>query len=150
MALKHNEDAAFFLVDTLKTILKITKEVYAVIEAATEENKDFNKDMFTLCTLAVDNGIINIVSTLLAVTLTSKESKLTLGSDGSVAIEAQTFINATTVQSTEVSTPTPAMKQAALVSKTVQLVPDLSSFLREVTTSIIGFAKKESSELEEL
>jgi hypothetical protein len=106
--------------------------------------------MFTLCTLAVDNGIINTVSGLLALTATSKESKLTLGSDGSVAIEAQTFINATTVQNTEVSSPTPALKQAELVFKTVQLAPDISSFLRDVTTSIMEFAKKEESELEEL
>jgi hypothetical protein len=150
MALKNNEDAAFLLVNTMEMILKITGEVYAVIEACNEENEDFNGDMFNLCTLAVDNGIINIVSALLAVTFTMKESKLTLGSDGSVAIEAQSFINATTTTSNEVSSPTPALKQAELVMKTVNLIPDMSSFVRNVTTSIMGFAQKDESQMEEL
>jgi hypothetical protein len=150
MALKHNEDAAFLLVNTLETILKITGEVYEVIEACNEGSDNFNGDMFTLCTLAIDNGIINTVSALLAATLTTKESKLALGSDGSLVIEAQTFVNATTIQKTDVSSPTPALRQAQLVFQTINLIPDTAGFLRNVTTSIMGFAKKEEKELEEL
>ncbi|MDR2629865.1 MAG: hypothetical protein LBC60_02970 [Spirochaetaceae bacterium] len=150
MALKNNEDAAFLLVNSLEMILKITGEVYEIVEAANEDNDDFNGDMFTLCTLAIDNGIIDTVSTLLAITMTSKESKLTLGSDGSVAIEAQTFVNATTATNAEVSSPTPALKQIELVMKVVNIIPDISSFLREVTTTIIGFAEGEENEQEEL
>jgi hypothetical protein len=150
MAFRHNQDAAFLLVNTLEMILKITGEVYEIIEAATEDNDDFDGDMFTLCTLAVDNGIINTVSTLLAITATTTEAKLNLGSDGSVAIEAQSFVSATTLEKKEVSTPTPAVKQAELVMSTVKLIPDMSSFVREVVTSVIGFAKREEKELEEL
>jgi hypothetical protein len=150
MVLKNNEDAAFHLVNTMEMILKMTSEVYSLIEAFTEGVEEFDGDMFTFCTLAVDNGIINIVSGLLARTMTSRESKITLGSDGSVAIEAQTFINATTTSSTEVSTPTPAMRQIALVMKSVNFIPDLVGFVRKVTTSIKGFAKKDEKELEEL
>jgi hypothetical protein len=150
MALKNNEDAAFLLVNAMEQILNLTSEVYAVIEACNEDNEDFNGDMLTLCGLAIDNGIIDTVSMLLALTMTTKESKLTLGSDGSVAIEAQTFVNATTATNAAVSTPTPAATQIALVAKTIKLIPDISKFVREVTTSIMKFAKKEEKNLEEL
>jgi hypothetical protein len=142
MALKNNEDAAFLLVDTLETILKITSEVYGIIEASTEENEKFDGDMFTLCTLAVDNGIINIVSGLLALTMTSKESKLTLESNGSITIEGQSLISALTIENKEVSTPTPALVQTQLVMKTARLLPDISSYVREVVTTSIGFYKE--------
>jgi hypothetical protein len=150
MALKNNEDAAFLLVDTLEMILKITGEVYSVVEEIMGGNDDFNGDMFNLCTLAIDNGIINIVSTLLALTFTSRESKLALGSDGSIAIEGQSLISALTIENKELSTPTPALMQTQLIMKTVKLIPDISSFVREVTTSIMEFAEKEETEVEEL
>jgi hypothetical protein len=150
MALKDIEDAANFLVNTLETILKITGEVYEIIEAANEGNDKFNGDMFNLCTLAVDNGIINTASTLLAIPMTTRETKLTLGSDGTAAIEAQTFVNATTVQKSDLSSPTPAIKQVQLVAQTAGLAPDVSSFLRATTTSIMEFAKREKTEMEEL
>jgi hypothetical protein len=150
MALKNNADAAFLLVNMLETILKITSEVYEVVEAIGKKNDGFNEDMFTLCTLAIDNGIIDTASGFLVAAMTTKEAKLTLGADGTVAIEAQSFVNATTIQTSKVSTPTPAIKQAVLVGQAVALIPDISSFLREVTTSIIEFAQPEETEMEEL
>jgi hypothetical protein len=153
MALKNNEDAAFLLVDTLEMVLKITAEVYSVVEELMEDylEKEDQGDMFTLCTLAIDNGIISIVSTLLALTMTTRESKLTLGSDGSIAIEGQSLISALTIEKKELSTPTPALIQTQLIMKIVKLIPDISSFVGEVTTSIMEFAEKEEPKvLEEL
>jgi hypothetical protein len=150
VALKNNEDAAFYLVNVLEFILKLTSSVYATVEAIHGEDADFDADMFSLCTLAVDNGIIDTVSTLLGITATTRESKLTLGSDGSVTIEAQTFVNATTVQKSDVSSPTPAIKQAQMVLQTLSLLPDIVDFIRDTTTTIQGFVKKDEKELEEL
>ncbi|MDR1985891.1 MAG: hypothetical protein LBP88_02830 [Treponema sp.] len=150
VALKNNEDAAFYLVNVLEFILKLTSTVYATVETIHGEDESFNADMFTLCTLAIDNGIIDTVSALLAATLTTRESKLNLGSDGSVTIEAQTFVNATTVQTAEVSSPTPAIKQAQIVLQTLGLLPDITDFIRDAVTTIMGFTQKEEKELEEL
>jgi hypothetical protein len=173
MALKNNEDAAFILVDTLDTILSITAEVYAIVERintswsprdsfhyfkkdkvtvnkTTNKKEGFDWDMFTLCTMAVDNGIIEIVSGLLALTLTVKESKLVLGSDGSAVIEAQTFAAVTSGEERQVSTPTPLVKQTGLVLKTVRLAPQVSAFVRNTVTSIQGFTQGDNRQLEEL
>jgi hypothetical protein len=150
---KADEDAAFLLVNTMETILSITSEVYAVVEECNADNDDFDGDMFSLCTLAIDNGIITLVSGLLAATFTTRESSLSLGSNGSVTIEAQSFINATTTQATEVESPTPAFKQVSLVAQTVKLVPEISAFIRDAVTSIQGFvedAKETEDEMEEL
>jgi hypothetical protein len=132
MAIKNDTDLAFKLVDTLGLILSITRETYGIIAMANKKNKDFNKDMFTLCTIAVDYGIIDIVSGLLAATMTIKESKLALGSDGTVAIEAQTLVQAVSATNQEVATPTLAIQQFTLVTKVLGLVPELSAFGRKV------------------
>jgi hypothetical protein len=155
MALKNNEDAAFLLVNTLETILQFSQEVYAIVERVNrswspvdsfhywKRNKGFPWDMFTLCTVAVDNGIIEIVSGLLAMTITMKESKLILGADGSIVLECEKYVNATTNQSQEVSTPTPLVKQVGLVAQTAQLIPQASAFLRNTITGITGFIESQ-------
>jgi hypothetical protein len=152
MALKDNEYAAFLLVNTMDTILSIASEVYAVVALANKDNKKFNQDMFSLCTMAVDNGIINVVSTILSIIGTTKSSALSLGSDGSVTISAQSFINATTTQATKVSSPTLAFQQVALVAKTIALLPKASNILRTATTSIKSFVENAQKEktIEEL
>jgi hypothetical protein len=155
MALKNNEDAAFLLVNTLETILQFTTEVYATVERINStwsprdsfhifrRDKGFDWDMFTLCTVAIDNGIIEIVSGLLGLTMTLKESKLILGADGSIVLEASKYVNATTEQSQEVSTPTPLVKQAGLVFQTAQIIPQISAFVRNTVTGVIGFKESQ-------
>jgi hypothetical protein len=149
MALKNNEDAAFLLVDTMELILKITAFVYSLPEfiKGFDENKkiEINMDMLNLCKLAIDNGIINIVSGLLALTTTSKEAKLILGSDGSVAIEAQSFIQATTTNNTEVSTPTLAARQVAMKMKFAGLFPDVFSLGEKIAAASYKFNKSANS-----
>jgi hypothetical protein len=137
MAIKNDTDLAYKLVDVMELILNITEEVYAIIRLANNKNEDFDEDMFTLCTLAVDNGIRDIVFGLLALTETTKESKLTLGSDGSVAIEAQTLIQAVTTTTTEVETPTLALEQFSLVTKIIGLVPEFSSLGRDIASLVM-------------
>jgi hypothetical protein len=132
MAIKNDTDLAFKLVDTLGLILSITKETYGIIEMANKKNKNFNKDMFTLCTIAVDYGIIDTVSALLAAIMTIKTSKLSLGSDGTVAIEAQTLVQAVSATNKKVATPTLAIQQFTLVTKVLGLVPELSGLARKV------------------
>jgi hypothetical protein len=152
MAIKNDTDLAFKLVDTLGLILSITREVYGIVELANKKNKDFKKDMFTLCTIAIDYGIIDIVSGLLALTMTTKESKLLLGSDGTVAIEAQTIVQAGAV-SQKVETPTLALQQFALVTKGLSLVPDLIGLGRKVAgLTMTGISNNEEkfSKTEEL
>jgi hypothetical protein len=162
MPIKDNEDAALILVNTLETILKISAEVYAIVEGINstwsprdsfhrfKREKGFDWDMFTLCTMAVDNGIIEIVSGLLAANVTFSESRMVLGADGSVLIQGANMVIATTVELKELATPTPAVRQIGLVTQTAQLVPQFSSFVRNAVDSITAFVQKEEPKLEEL
>ncbi|MDR1249782.1 MAG: hypothetical protein LBK63_10810 [Treponema sp.] len=152
MSFQNEEYPAYLLVNVMETILSITSEVYAVVKDCNAKNTNFDVDMFNLCTMAVDNGIITLASGILALVETSRRGSLSLGSDGSVTIEAQSFIHATTVDATKVSSPTPAFKQVALVAKTVKLIPKLSAFVRTSITSIKGFVDdaQKTSQMEEL
>jgi hypothetical protein len=153
MAIKNDADLAYKLVDVMGLLLSITKEVYAPIKFSKRKKKDFNEDMFTLCTVAVDNGIINIVSGLLALTETTKESKLILGSDGSIAMEAQTLIQAVTATQTEVKTPTLALQQFSLITKVAGLSPQFVGLGRDIASLVmkgINSRKTKPKEWEEL
>jgi hypothetical protein len=153
MALKNDTAIAHKLVEVMELILKMTKEVYAAIRLVNEENKGFDEDMFTLCTIAIDHGIIETVSGLLALTGTTKPAKLVLGADGSLAIEAQTLVQAVAAANTEVATPSLAVQQATLIIKLVGLMPELTGLTRSTASlvrkgykNIKGFMNKDTTE----
>jgi hypothetical protein len=157
MTLKNNTDIAHKLVDVMDLLLKITQEVYAAIRLVNETNKDFNKDMFTLCTISIDYGIIETVSLLLAIVGTTKQAKLVLGADGSVAIEAQTLTQAVAGAKTEVATPSLAAQQVDVLIKLAGLIPELTKLTRDVAAlvrrgikTIEGFGQKTAKTWEAL
>jgi hypothetical protein len=168
MALKNNSDVAYLLTDIMEMILRITSEVYATLKFVNEQidshDKEkkkgriiWNEDQFKLCTIAIDNGIIDTVSMLLALTGTAKEAKLILGSDGSVALEAQTLINAVLTTDTKVATPTLAVQQAKLIMELVGIIPegvtlarDTSAFVMKSIKTVQGFFTEPEYKPEEL
>jgi hypothetical protein len=153
MALKHNGDSAQLLVTALDAILGVTGAAYAVLEPILEKSMGdkFNADMFTLCTLAVDNGLVDIVSALLARTMTITPAKLSLGSDGSVIVEAQSFQSTTTELKGDYSSPMPALTRATLLAKTAgQIGPPIGKLAKDVVLPIYTIATKEPDPPEEL
>jgi hypothetical protein len=149
MALKNNSDVAFLLTDTLDLILKITSEVYAILRFVNEQQKNssgkgsiiWNEDQFKLCTLAIDNGIIDTVSMLLALTGTAKQAKVILGSDGSVLIASQSLITAVLTDKTEVATPTLGAQQVKLILQLAGLIPEGVKLTRDTATLVMKGVK---------
>jgi hypothetical protein len=140
MILKHNADAAQYLVTFMDdVILSITGAVYKAVEKSVEQifgEVEGFKDMFTLCTVAIDNGIINTVSGLLALTMTITPSKLSLGADGTVLVEAQTFASSKSVEDKSVLGPTPALTWLGMIGKTAGLAGPVSAVVTDVTTLV--------------
>jgi hypothetical protein len=150
MAFRNEDDVAALLVDTLDMVLGMTSEVYSICEwsikkgfkianeklKAGEEKKEFDKDAFNLCTVAIDYGIIEIVSILLAVAWTAREPKIVLGADGSISMTSNSFSNAYTTDTTNVATPTPAFAQASMNMKIARCVKDSVDLLRKAGTGI--------------
>jgi hypothetical protein len=134
MAIKHNEEFAQLLVSTLRTILDITGGVYTALDMILPKTmgNDFNRDMFTLCTVAVDNGLVDLVSGLLVLTMTSTPSKLNLGADGSVLIEGQALASSLTLEDRSVLGPTPALTFVSAIGKSLVLISPLSTVAKDV------------------
>jgi hypothetical protein len=153
LQLKHNGDSAQLLTTALGVILDITGLVYTALEPILSNSMgdDYNADMFTLCTVAVDNGLIDIVSALLAVTMTTTPSKLSLGSDGSVVVEAQSFASTTTALEANYSSPTPAITWFTVITQTAAKIgPPLGKLAKDVASPIYDLATKEKKFPEQL
>lgn len=131
--IKHNQDVANKLVSALGMILDITRGVYSALETALSGIDDFNQDTFTLCTVAVDNGLIDIVSGLLALTMTTTPTKLRLGSDGTVLVEGQSFVSSLTLEDKSVLGPTPALTWLDMLGKTAGLASPVSAVIQDVS-----------------
>jgi hypothetical protein len=144
MTFKHNEDVAHKLVTVMDLVLDITEVVYTVVETAVEKafgKVEGFKDMFTLCTVAIDNGIINIVNGLLAATMTTTPSKLSLGADGTVLIEGQTIASSSSVENKSVLGPTPALTWLTMAGKTAGLAGPIGAVVKDVTTLVDAIEK---------
>jgi hypothetical protein len=143
MAFKDHPDVAHFLVNTLDLILSITDAVYKVAGSRLEASeKKYDKDMFTLCTLAIDNGIIDTVSILLDIVVTISEAKLILDAAGNITIAAESINDVTSIKHTKLQSPTPAMQQAMLLVKAASLTSDLADIIVNAGVSIYGFTDK--------
>jgi hypothetical protein len=123
MTIKHNADLAHKLVAVLETVLSITDGVFPLIGEKVFEKRPYKeRDMYTLCTVAIQNGIIDIVSALLVGTVTVTPSKLSLGADGTVLIEGQTIASSSSVEDKKVLGPTPALTWVSMIAKTAGLI----------------------------
>jgi hypothetical protein len=140
MAFKNDSDAAHLLVNTLDLILSITSLVYDAVASSLEvTGEEYNKDMFTLCTLAIDNGIIDTVSILLGISATVSEAKLILDASGNITLKGASITDVAAMSHAEVHTPTPAIEQAGLVMKGVSKIADATKFFMKVGFSIYNF-----------
>jgi hypothetical protein len=89
----------------------------------------------------VDNGIIEIVSGLLAINFTAKEAKIEMSSLGEITIEASSMNDINGIEKKDAQTPTLFVEQAQLVMKTSQLIPDAFSLLKDVVKSPMEMAE---------
>ncbi|MDR3116086.1 MAG: hypothetical protein LBU25_11280 [Treponema sp.] len=153
MTLKHTQDVACKLVFCLKKILQYTGKVYSTVSNTIlpKVKPDYDRDMFDLCTLAIDNGLIEIVSALMALTETITPSQLTLGSDGTVLIEGQKIVTSTPVEKMDVAGPTPALTFVGTVTQSVPLGSALAKLVLNAKSSLDKInSKKPEKTLEEL
>jgi hypothetical protein len=135
MTIKHNADLAYKLVSVLEVVLSITDAAFPVIGEAFFAKRPYKeRDMYTLITVAIQNGIIDIVSALLAVTVTVTPSKLSLGADGTVLIEGQTIASSSSVEDKKVLGPTPALTWVSMVAKTAELIAPIGAVIGDITT----------------
>ena len=162
MTIKHDQDAAFLLVNIMESILQITREVYDAIEMVngswsprdsfhrSRKNKGFDWDMFTLCTVSIDGAIVEVVSGLLSLTVAPAGAKLTLNGDGSVLIEGSHIFKSAGAEENTIQGPSPFVTKVKRIAKTVNLVPQVSSLVRNATRSIQGYANYKEPTLEDL
>jgi hypothetical protein len=149
MAFRNHPDAAHLLVNTLDMILSITSTVYEVVEGALELADKNDKDKFTLCTLAIDNGIIDIVSIALGAMVNIEDPKIILDSGGNITIKGSSVTDVASASHVEVNTPTPAIEAAALGLTMGSKVFDMINLGMKAADTIANFvsdAKKEDME----
>jgi hypothetical protein len=154
LTVKHNGDIAHTLTMVLMDlILPLTEGVIDALRAALPKDKEV-QDNFTLCAVAVQNGIIEVVTGMLAYSLTTTPSKLNLNADGSVVIEAETFATSTTVQDLSVLGPTPAMTWVPVAAALGGLASPLGILIKDITnlvSTVKSHVKKDDTPpLEEL
>jgi hypothetical protein len=101
-----------------------------------------SKDTFNVIFSAVDNGIIEIVSGLLAINWTAKETKIELSSLGELTIEASSMNDITGIEKKDAQTPTVFVEQVKLATKIARLVPDAFSFVKDIAVSPKAMADK--------
>jgi hypothetical protein len=144
MADKNNVDPAFLLVDTVDFILGMTKVIYDIVQAGFElSDADFDKGMFTLITLTIDNGIIEIATTMLGGAMLLKkvalsDSKLILGSDGHVLMTGESITTSVAVANTKDIGPTSAVLTAVKYTKLGLAITELVDIVKDFS---IGIAK---------
>ncbi|MDR2663881.1 MAG: hypothetical protein LBC31_12885 [Treponema sp.] len=151
MTLKHNQDVAGTLVTVLDHLLEVTGFVFGRIKGMMKVLKlDYNQDMFDLCTLAIDNGLIDIASGLLALTETVTPAKLSLGADGTVQTEGEKVVTSTPVEKMDVAGPTPVLTFVSTVMQSIPLVSALGKLVTDAQEAFEEISDEPEKNLEEL
>jgi hypothetical protein len=128
--------------DTVEMILKMTSMVYSAIEVGFEEAEtEVSKDTLNVIFTAVDNGIIEIASGLLAAAWTSKEAKIEMSSLGEITIEAASLNEISLIESRDAQSPSLSIQQNLLNMKIAGVIPDAVDFLKEAIYTPITMAR---------
>jgi hypothetical protein len=146
------------LITFLNLILKITGLVYSVIDSsfaeANRNNDDFDGGDFTdklnVSACIVDNTIIEIVTTIIAVPDNSvSEAKIELGIFGDINIEGASISGITVNQNSTASTPTPTVTKVSQDLKFVGHAVELVNLITDTGFAISNYVKDAIDESKE-
>lgn len=137
----------YILKETLSMLLDITEQVYDILEKEIlKKEKNLEKqskirDQLNMAAMITDNGIIDIVTGILAVIANPEEAEVTLTANGIIVLDGQ-GIRKTAVDATEAESPS---NLAQAIIQGTQLLIEGGKFAKDMYYSVTKLNKLYSS-----